>query len=1288
MYARIFMSSAPLIIFVLMGTGLMLSKYEANNHTLLTMKNDFPERKRLFNKGGPGQGQYLQQVIYENSTLHLRRIAGSFLLGNDLDMDKDGILNAVESPECFYSEDEARDLNSITVISDFTWHTSLGLSNTHDGDVATVGQLSGRVGGISGMSLFEFELPVQQSSIVAKLDLNVGTRLSSSTSGRWRLEGWNGSDWVPLSNPQHMNTSNTIYQFENTNQSNTAYPRYRIAGTGGSSLDNGRLNEVTIYYRNYRASLHPKMNCIDPFDDGDDIPPYLDLDSDGDGCSDSYEAGVIPVERANHSFVAVLEDSNGDGLHEGDGVDPDGDGNPNYVYLPYAYSAFNNRCANRDNDGQFDIEDIDDDNDGILDAVESPTCFYSRAEVQNIISISTDIPTLENGNIEYAIDGNPNSFSLLQEDAGAVGDEIFRITPNRPIKLGHLEYEPTLYGITSGSDRVKLQGFNGQSWLDLTNNISLASTSGLSRISNTLAPEEYFSMFRLVITAASNYRAGIKEIRVVANDFQSSLYPKSRCVDPFADGDDIPPHLDLDSDGDGCSDSYEAGVISREVPNHSFDDVIVDINGDGLHDEDGVDPDRDGVPNYQYLSYAYNAALNYCADDDEDGLSDLQDLDHDKDGILNSDEGACIDSKILFDFNGGSIEGWKHFESEGGKDLAIHSSLYEYISACSDFFPSPSGTHFVGAYDIGALLAVFQSPDDLNLNMSGTLGQTFSYYWINGRVGETAPGGQTLENSQIEIILKGGNRTAKTVYDAFGLVNIGWQLIEIELTVENFGENLPVVLADLDQITIQIETISQALGHECSEGVEYFGIDDIKISCDKDSYIDTDRDGIPDYLDLDSDGDGCPDAIEGSGGIEFSDLVDVQLDGGNTGTNFNGTYPYPVKLALENIDADRNGVPDKINEGQGVGGSRDTSVNLCPTTIDFGDLPVSYGVAMNYNGLDANMDFIPDEEASVWAGNVISYEKFSFHSSDALGDQMGDDGLSGFPSGTLTAGDVFELSLLVNSNQSNIIYFGLWIDWNGDGDFSDTLDGFYDQTKERQAFMVTDGSGTVSNEIPIIVPEGMQDGISNIFYRLRVDTLPLLRNDFEGLRMNGETEDFSQEIVLPLDLLQFFAIPKDDHVYIQWQVAEGGIIGHFDVEYSLNGVEFSKLHSMYSDARTTYAVYHHDVSKLKIRNLYYRIKFIDSGGKIWYSKTEKVELNFKELYLYPNPVDQGAWIWVENMDQYLHNGYYQVERIDGRVMLKGVFSDNAKFGINTTELEPGIYLLNLNGNLRIRFIVL
>ncbi|WP_262152776.1 lectin-like domain-containing protein [Chryseobacterium foetidum] len=76
-------------------------------------------------------------------------------------------------------------------------------------------------------------------------------------------------------------------------------------------------------------------------------------------------------------------------------------------------------------------------------------------------------------------------------------------------------------------------------------------------------------------------------------------------------------------------------------------------------------------------------------------------------------------------------------------------------------------------------------------------------------------------------------------------------------------------------------------------------------------FVDTDGDGIEDYLDLDSDGDGCPDAIEGDKNITQSML--------NNNWSISGSV-------------DSNGIPTAATGGQGAGSAYNSAVNSCLNT--------------------------------------------------------------------------------------------------------------------------------------------------------------------------------------------------------------------------------------------------------------------------------------------------------------------------------------------------------------------
>ena len=110
--------------------------------------------------------------------------------------------------------------------------------------------------------------------------------------------------------------------------------------------------------------------------DNDGLEDHLDIDSDGDGCTDVIEAGYT--------------DADGDGQVDGTGINPDGtvagsdgygtpldlDGNNVADHFEAGPDLNNNGTPDScdgedtDNDGIPDAIDLDDDNDGILDTAE------------------------------------------------------------------------------------------------------------------------------------------------------------------------------------------------------------------------------------------------------------------------------------------------------------------------------------------------------------------------------------------------------------------------------------------------------------------------------------------------------------------------------------------------------------------------------------------------------------------------------------------------------------------------------------------------------------------------------------------------------------------------------------------------------------------------------------------------------------------------------------------------------------------------------------------------------
>ena len=108
---------------------------------------------------------------------------------------------------------------------------------------------------------------------------------------------------------------------------------------------------------------------------------------------------------------------------------------------------------------------------------------------------------------------------------------------------------------------------------------------------------------------------------------------------------------------------------------------------------------------------------------------------------------------------------------------------------------------------------------------------------------------------------------------------------------------------------------------------------------------DDDMDGVPNYFDLDSDEDGCPDAVEGDG-----DITEDLLTGG--------------AINIKEYGVDENGVPKPANGGQGAGSAYDPEENACGNNYWIGSVDNDFNNKENWTN-----DVPKDGRSIIFANN-------------------------------------------------------------------------------------------------------------------------------------------------------------------------------------------------------------------------------------------------------------------------------------------------------------------------------
>lgn len=288
------------------------------------------------------------------------------------------------------------------------------------------------------------------------------------------------------------------------------------AGTGTFQFLTYLTNSISFTHKNLsdtnpnKVSLKFFTPCVPKHSDGDGIPDQLDTDSDNDGIPDTIEA------QGNVSVAMSNTDTNKNGLDNAfepgfTPVDTDLDGVPDYL-------------------------DLDSDNDGILDSVETATDFDGDG-IKNYRDLDSDgdlcLDVIEAGFLDPDNDGLLGNSPVNLDVNGKVTSALGYTIPNtnylltapiaisvQPQAMPTCHLQNTTIMLTDNADSYQWQiSTNGVNWNNISNDLTYS--GGTTN--------------KLVITSVKNSMNGYKyrvqlnktgnSCGLVSNETALTVYP-------------------------------------------------------------------------------------------------------------------------------------------------------------------------------------------------------------------------------------------------------------------------------------------------------------------------------------------------------------------------------------------------------------------------------------------------------------------------------------------------------------------------------------------------------------------------------------------------------------------------------------------------------------------------------------------------------------------------------------------------------------------------------------------
>ena len=942
-------------------------------------------------------------------------------------------------------------------------------------------------------------------------------------------------------------------------------------------------------------------------------------------------------------------------------------------------SAFSNfsfcKIVDADNDNISDYFDLDDDNDGILDELESCGIVGSVTSESIDIEILLDDYASEttwellDGSGTSVLSGGPyaNNNTLITANlADGVGDYTFNIYDSAS--------DGICCGYGTGHYEIKVNG----------STIVGGSGSGIGNF-GALGTESFSAgsggKFSCLSGDPSHDADNDGTLNYQDADF-CTLNANGVCNILDTDGDGIINSLDLDADNDGIPDLVEVGGIDTngdgliDYPSPNDPTSMIDLDGDGLADTYDDTDTAGGTSGWT------NGIVVGSLDSDNDGFSNYLDLDADNDGIPDIVEAGGVDSNGDGLVDGLNPNGTLGTDADGDGYADVYDS-------------DDDGTP--GIEDATDPLLMIGGTDTNGDGLANDNAITF----INGENVNLDTDGDGLMDG---IDLDADNDGIPDLVEAGGIDSDGNGLVDVATDADNDG------FADIfdtdDDGTSGVEDATDALLMTGGTDTDGDGkADDAAITfVDGDNVsADTDGDGFVDHLDLDADNDGIPDIVEAGGATPNNDgMVDVLAapwDSDNDGLadiydeNNSGT-------SLVETTADTNG-DGKVNatESMSPGGSNNINIDTdgYPNHLDLDadndgitDVVENAGGTVSADNTSGNLDGIVGDNANVTdTDNNGWHDPSTTATTDSDGDGIPDyldidadnDGIVDYlegvcstcptfvaPSGNDANGngvlDMYENLTSANANSGTNIgatpnvdndsgnttpdYLDTDTDADGANDWTEGYDLNNDgKASDDLIIMAADYETATSNGYYVNATDSDSDGIPDW-----LDNQPLVAGHDETVRppflnqvssfwhdddndglvdlldssQNGtaaptpdnnggddlDWRDMTAFVSLPVELSNFFAEEEDCRVHLIWTTESEIDFDYFEIQWSGDGHEFTRI-GMEKNAGNANGMNYSFTDITPSEFNYYRLKMVDIDNSFEYSKVVSINLDCEKM---------------------------------------------------------------------------